>query len=152
MTCHAAPVYKAVLMVQARVVHSKQAGARCSRIVAGPGTTVAFLESSQYKHAAEVIRSFEGWHIAFYLTDFSSVFNTVDGLGLNLLQHKHSDKAPTLHEALKCSQFRMSSITALQDSCYQDVQYKAGDVLYSFGHELRSMCHPRFLSSLTNRS
>lgn len=142
-----------MVTVQARVVNGSQAGATCSSIIAGPGTAVTFLESQQYKHAAEAIKSFEGWHIAFYLADFSTVFNAVSGLGLNLLQHKYSDKAPTLQDALKCSQFRMSNVISLPDGP-QDVDdyYKAGDVLYSFGHELRSLCHPRFMRSLTPRT
>ena len=142
-----------MVTVQARVVNGRQSGAACSSVIAGPGTAVTFLESQQYKHAADAIKSFKGWHIAFYLADFSSVFNAVNDLGLNLLKHRYSDKAPTLQDALKCSQFRMSDIIALQDgpSSVENC-CNAGDVLYSFGHELPSLFHPRFMRSLMPRS
>ena len=135
--------------LQARVVQSHVSGpAQCS-IIAGPGTTVTFVETDRYKCASEAIKSFEGWHIALYLENYSAVYNKVNELGINLLQHRYSDKAPTLQEALKCSQFRMRDIIAVQDSpADEDIHYPAGSVLYSFGHELRSLYHPRFLSSL----
>ncbi len=135
--------------MQARVLYKSQDGAEHSSILSGPGTTLTFIESSKYRDATAAIGAFEGWHIAFYLADFSSVFNAVNSAGLNLLQHKYSDKAPTLQEALKCSQFRMSSIIALTDSLAGGpTQFKTGETLYSFGHELRSMYHPRYLRSL----
>jgi hypothetical protein len=135
--------------MQARVVYKSQDGAKHASILSGPGTTVTFIESIQHTDAATAIGAFEGWHIAFYLAEFSSVFNAVNDAGLNLLQHKYSDKAPTLQEALKCSQFRMSSIIALTDSpSGGPTQFKTGETLYSFGHELRSMYHPRYLRSL----
>lgn len=135
--------------MQARVVYKTQDGASHAGILAGPGTTVTFIESIQHTDAATAIGAFEGWHIAFYLAEFSSVFNAVNDAGLNLLQHKYSDKAPTLQEALKSSQFRMSSIIALTDSpSGGPTQFKTGETLYSFGHELRSMYHPRYLRSL----
>lgn len=136
-------------MYKARVVYQSQNGAEHASILSGPGTTLTFIESSKYRDAATAIGAFEGWHIAFYLADFSSVFNAVNNAGLNLLQHKYSDKAPTLQEALKCSQFRMSSIIAFTDSpAGGPTQFKTGEKLYSFGHELRSMYHPRYLRSL----
>ncbi len=135
--------------MQARVLYGTQDGAEYASILSGPGTTLVFLESNKYKNAAAAIGAFEGWHIAFYLADFRSVFNAVNDAGLNLLQHKYSDKAPTLQDALKCSQFRMSTVIAVNDSSAGALTaYKAGDGLYSFGHELRSMYHPRYLRSL----
>ena len=135
--------------MQARVVYSSQDGSEYASVIAGPGTAVTFQESMEYKDAASAIRSFEGWHIAFYLADFSTVFNAVNNAGLNLLQHKYSDKAHTLQDALMCSQFRMSSILAVADSPADvPTQFKAGDKLYSFGHELRSTYHRRYLRSL----
>lgn len=134
---------------KARVTYNIKGGAEYASVLAGPGTTVTFLESNKYKDAAAAIGSFEGWHIAFYLADFSSVFNAVNNAGLNLLHHKYSDKAPTLQDALKCSQFRMSTIVAVSDSpADAAVRFTKGDSLYSFGHELRSMYHPRYLRSL----
>ena len=118
----------------------------------GPSTTVTFVEDESYKTAGSAIKSFEGWHIAFYLADFSSVYNTVDQAGINLLDHKYNDKAPTLEDALKWSQFRMVDILADDDSHQgSPTNYKKGDVLYSFGHEVRSLYHPRYMRSLYNK-
>ena len=122
----------------------KEGDAVCASVVHGPGSTITYVESQDVQDAEAALGRFEGWHVAFYLANFSTVYNTVKDAGLNLLDHKYNDKSPTLEDALKHSQFRMQDITAVEDSPEgAQTVYKKGDVLYRFGHEVRSLYHPR---------
>lgn len=137
---------------KARVAYSSDNSQDSASVLFGPSSTVTFVEDDEYKSAEAAIGDFEGWHIAFYMADFSSVYDTVNDAGINLLDHKYNDKAPTLEDALKWSQFRMVDIIAVDDSAEGcRAQYKSGDVLYSFGHECRSLYHPRYMRSLYNK-
>ena len=138
--------------MQARVDYSSRDSRASASVLFGPSTTVTFVEDDAYQSAKAAIGGFEGWHIAFYMAQFSSVYDAVDNAGINLLDHKYNDKAPTLEDALKWSQFRMVDIIALEDSPEgSQANYKKGDVLYNFGHEVRSLYHPRYMRSLYNK-
>lgn len=127
------------------MTHGKEGDAVCVSVVHGPCTTITYIESQDVPTPQAAIDDFEGWHVAFYLANFSMVYDTVKDAGLNLLDHKYNDKSPTLEDALRWSQFRMQDITALEDSAEDSpTQYKKGDVLYRFGHEVRSLYHPRY--------
>ncbi|KAL0055296.1 hypothetical protein WJX82_010318 [Trebouxia sp. C0006] len=136
----------------ARVAYGAQDSMDSASVLFGPSSSLTFVEDDEYKTAEAAIGDFEGWHIAFYMANFSSVYDKVCDAGINLLDHKYNDKAPTLEDALKWSQFRMVDILAVDDSpegC--PTSYKSGDVLYSFGHEARSLYHPRYMRSLYNK-
>lgn len=136
----------------ARVAYGAHGSMDSASVLFGPSSSVTFVEDDEYKTAEAAIGDFEGWHIAFYMANFSSVYDKVCDAGINLLDHKYNDKAPTLEDALKWSQFRMIDILAVDDSpegC--PTKYKSGDVLYSFGHEARSLYHPRYMRSLYNK-
>ena len=138
--------------MQARVAYGSSNNKDSASVLFGPSSTVTFVEDEEYKTAEAAIGDFEGWHIAFYLADFSSTYNAVDDAGINLLDHKYNDKAPTLEDALKWSQFRMTDIIAVHDSPNGSLtKFQKGDVLYSFGHEVRSLYHPRYMRSLYNK-
>ena len=138
--------------LQARVAYGSSNKNDSASVLFGPSTTVTFVEDAEYKSAEAAIDDFEGWHIAFYMADFSSVYDIVKEAGINLLDHKYNDKAPSLEDALKWSQFRMSKILAVADSPEDSpTGFHAGDVLYSFGHEARSLYHPRYMRSLYNK-
>lgn len=126
----------------------KEGDAVCASVVHGRSSTITYLESEDVRDPHAAIDKFEGWHVAFYLANFSTVYDTVKDAGLNLLDHKYNDKSPTLEDALRWSQFRMQDITAVDDSPEDSpTQFKKGDVLYRFGHEVRSLYHPRYLPS-----
>ena len=130
-------------------MYSQDQGAESASVNAGAGTTFSFIESQDHPDVAAACSSFEQWHLAIYVADFSDVFNNVKNAGLNSTDHKYSDKSSTLQDALKLSQFRMYSIAAVSDSpADSPSKFKKGDKLYSLGHEVRSMWHPRYLGSL----
>lgn len=54
-------------------------------------------------------RLWSGWHVAFYVASFSPAFQSVLGLGLNLLDHPYLDKSPDLPAALANHQFRFKA-------------------------------------------
>lgn len=140
------------MAMQARVVYESQDSPKSASVLFGPSSMVTFVEDGDFKTAEAAIEGFEGWHIAFYMANFSRVYDKVNDAGINLLDHKYNDKAPTLEDALKWSQFRMVDILAIDNSpegC--PTRYKSGDVLYSFGHEVRSLYHPRYMRSLYNK-
>lgn len=140
------------MAMQARVVYESQDSPKSASVLFGPSSMVTFVEDADFKTAEAAIEGFEGWHIAFYMANFSGVYDKVNDAGINLLDHKYNDKAPTLEDALKWSQFRMVDILAVDDSpegC--PTRYKSGDVLYNFGHEIRSLYHPRYMRSLYNK-
>lgn len=140
------------MVLQARVAYGAQDSMDSASVLFGPSSSLTFVEDDEYKTAEAAIGDFEGWHIAFYMANFSSVYDKFCDAGINLLDHKYNDKAPTLEDALKWSQFRMVDILAVDDSpegC--PTSYKSGDVLYSFGHEARSLYHPRYMRSLYNK-
>ena len=143
---------KACTIMQARVAYGSSNNKDSASVLFGPSSTVTFVEDEEYKSAKAAIGDFEGWHIAFYLADFSSTYDDVNDAGINLLDHKYNDKAPTLEDALKWSQFRMTDILAVHDSHDgSPTKFQKGDVLYSFGHEVRSLYHPRYMRSLYNK-
>ena len=146
------PLLRALSFIQARVAYGYSNNKDSASVLFGPSSTVTFVEGEEYKSAEAAIGNFEGWHIAFYLADFSSTYDDVNNAGINLLDHKYNDKAPTLEDALKWSQFRMTDILAVHDSPDgSSTKFQSGDVLYSFGHEVRSLYHPRYMRSLYNK-
>jgi hypothetical protein len=104
------------MVLQARVAYGAQDAMDSASVLFGPSSSVTFVEDEEYKTAEAAIGDFEGWHIAFYMANFSSVYDRVCDAGINLLDHKYNDKAPTLEDALKWSQFRMVDILAVDDS------------------------------------
>ena len=81
-----------ILLLQARVVYSEQQGLHSASIIGGHGR-VTFEESKKHPDIKPAISSFEGWHLAFYLADFSGTFNKVEDAGLISVDHKYSDKS-----------------------------------------------------------
>ena len=141
-----------IYCVQARVAYGSSNSKNSASVLCGPSSTVTFVEDEGYRSTEAAIGDFEGWHIAFYLADFSSVYDVVNEAGINLLNHKYNDKAPTLEDALKWSQFRMTDIIAVHNSPDESpTKFQEGDLLYSFGHEVRSLYHPRYMRSLYNK-
>jgi hypothetical protein len=93
-----------------------------------------------------VDKLWSGWHVAFYISRFSSSFSKVSQLGINQLDHPYRDKSPGLAEALANRQFRFKDVVRL------DSFGKRGATLFKLGHEVRSMHHPGFLRPLYNRT
>lgn len=47
--------------------------------------------------------------------------------------------------------FHVQDIVALEDLEGDGWRVKKGDVIYRFGNEVRSLCHPKFMRALYNR-
>lgn len=121
-------------------------GAGCC-VFLGPGSCLRFTEDDTLgEHTAQAVeRLWSGWHVAFYVASFSPAFQSVLGLGLNLLDHPYRDKSPDLPAALANRQFRFKDIVHL------DAFGKRGELLYCLGHEVRSLHHPAYLRPLRSR-
>jgi hypothetical protein len=123
----------------------------------GPGTTLVFDETTEFDlgglDSEQAVHSYSGWHIAFYIADFSGSYHAIDKAGVNLLDHPYGDKAPSIEKALQYSQFRWQDITAQKNYCNEnaEVSIKEGQLLHRLGHEIRSLYHPRFMRALYNK-
>lgn len=79
-----------------------------------------------------------------YVQDFEGTYSRVVQAGINQVDHPYKDKADTLEGAKQWNQFRFSDIIALEDSPPNAAaQYHKGQLLYRFGHEIRSLNHRR---------
>ncbi|KAI3428537.1 hypothetical protein D9Q98_007360 [Chlorella vulgaris] len=106
-------------------------GGDAARVVLGPGTSLCFEEDAalgELKTEA-VDKLWSGWHVAFYISRFSSSFSKVSQLGINQLDHPYRDKSPGLAEALANRQFRFKDVVRL------DSFGKRGATLFKLGHE-----------------
>ena len=57
---------------------------------------------------------------------------------------RYKDKADTLEHAKEWNQLRFSDIIAVSDTASDaEVPFKKGQLLYRFGHEIRSLDHRR---------
>lgn len=70
--------------------------------------------------------------------------------GLNQTKHKYLDKSPDLKSALHFNQFRVTDLVAVSGDSDGTGQLQNGELLHRFGHEVRSMYHPRFMRPLYN--
>lgn len=112
----------------------------------GHGTTFTFQEDSALGplKTQKAIQAYEGWHCALYVYDFEGTYNRIVQAGINQTDHPYKDKADTLEQAKQWNQFRFSDIVALADSASDaQVSFKQGQLLYRFGHEIRSLDHRR---------
>lgn len=121
----------------------------------GYGTTFHFQEDPQLgllpSHAA--IDAYEGWHCAIYVNNFEDTYNKVVQANLNYTDHPYKDKAYDLDAAKQWNQFRFQDIVAVENSPEKaETQYRKGQLLYRFGHEVRSLQHRRCPKLLLQQS
>ncbi|KAL4858889.1 hypothetical protein ACK3TF_001264 [Chlorella vulgaris] len=119
-------------------------GGDAARVVLGPGTSLCFEEDAALGELTTeaVDKLWSGWHVAFYISRFSSSFSKVSQLGINQLDHPYRDKSPGLAEALANRQFRFRDVVRL------DSFGKRAATLFKLGHELETQ--PENGWSLTN--
>jgi len=91
----------------------------------GPWQHLIFREKPNHKV------QYNGFHICFYIQQFSSCYRKLSSAGLLALNHRFNDKCDTLEESLKNSQFRTLDIP-LATGTFQLMQ------------EVRSCYHPSF--------
>ncbi|MCJ1296932.1 hypothetical protein MMC34_008501 [Xylographa carneopallida] len=96
---------------------------------------------------------FDGWHAAIYVSDFSGAFRAMEAADLIFTEHGFFDaNIDGLRDAQKFHQFKFQDIIALKDLDGDGWSVKKGDVIYQFGNEVRSLCHPKFMRALYNRN
>ncbi|CAK0787190.1 hypothetical protein CVIRNUC_010406 [Coccomyxa viridis] len=126
-----------------------------SVVYVGPGTKFRFTENQALgpvtnKKFTEI---FDGWHAAIYVSDFSGAFRAMEAADLIFTEHGFFDaNIDGLRDAQKFHQFRFQDIIALKDLDGDGWSVKKGDVIYQFGNEVRSLCHPKFMRALYNRN
>ena len=117
-----------------------------SEVHLGHGTTFHFQEEPALGPLSSLtaIKAYEGWHCAVYVRDFEETYNRVVQAKINYTEHPYKDKAYDLDSAKQWNQFRFQDIIAVDDSpAHADNPYKKGQLLYRFGHEVRSLRHRR---------
>ena len=133
--------------LQAETTEHKTADGKMYVLVElGHGTTFTFQEDNKLGplQTQKAIKAYEGWHCALYVADFEATYHRIVEAGINQVDHPYKDKADTLEGAKQWNQFRFCDIVAVQDSPKDsDVSYKKGQLLYRFGHEIRSLDHRR---------
>lgn len=115
-----ASFYSTVLGAQASV--SERDGSPAAFVQTGTEQTMVFRED------ADEGRSYDGHHIAIYITDFSGPHDRLDSRGL-------------VTEESNAHQYRFRDIVDLE----------TGEVLYTLEHEVRSLRHPMYGRELVNR-
>lgn len=117
-----------------------------SEVQLGYGTTFRFQEDLQLGPLSSqaAIKAYEGWHCAIYVQNFEDTYNRVVQAKLNYTDHPYKDKAYDLDAAKQWNQFRFQDIIAVQDSVERGpAKFSKGQLLYRFGHEVRSLQHRR---------
>lgn len=125
--------------------HTDDHGVYC-KVDLGYGTSFMFREDPQLGslETQKAVKGYEGWHCALYVLDFEETYSRVVQAGINQTDHPYKDKADTLEGAKQWNQFRFADIVALEDSLpHADATYRKGQLLYRFGHEIRSLSHRR---------
>eukprot|EP01120_Amphizonella_sp_Union-15-10_P012969 TRINITY_DN591_c0_g1_i1.p1 TRINITY_DN591_c0_g1~~TRINITY_DN591_c0_g1_i1.p1 ORF type:complete len:305 (+),score=49.33 TRINITY_DN591_c0_g1_i1:71-985(+) len=103
------------------------------RIRVGPWQQIIYRETS------ETIAAYTGWHVAIYVTDFSSIYNKFLSENLIFHQTRFPDRYTNLEEALSWRQFRTCDFV------------DDGKVIFQLHHEVRSLYHPSYRRPLVNR-
>lgn len=132
--------------VQAEVTEHTDDHGVYSKVDLGHGTSFTFVEDPQLGslETQKAVEAYEGWHCAMYVQDFEDTYSRVVQAGINQTDHPYKDKADTLEDAKHWNQFRFCNIIAVEDSRPNAVTaYHKGQLLYRFGHELRSLDHRR---------
>lgn len=117
-----------------------------SEVHLGHGTTFQFQEDPALGPLASqtAIRAYEGWHCAVYVRDFEETYDRVVHAKINYTEHPYKDKAYDLDSAKQWNQFRFQDIIAVDNSpANAATTYTKGQLLYRFGHEVRSLQHRR---------
>jgi len=118
-----------------------------------PGTKLIFQERKELGSTfteKDVLRLFSGWHMAFYVADFSGTYSRLRPLLFN--NHPYKDKVYNFKDALNFHQYRFQDIVQLPASgTLEDRKGGSLPVLYRISHECRSTAHPNFLRCLFNR-
>ncbi len=117
-----------------------------ANIELGYGTTFTFQEDAGLGPLStqKAIEAYEGWHCALYIFDYEGTYNRIVQAGINQVDHPYKDKADTLERARQWNQFRFSDIVAVNEAPTDaKVQFKRGQLLYRFGHEIRNLKHRR---------
>jgi len=112
----------------------------------GHGTTFTFQEDAGPGPLStqKAIEAYEGWHCALYIFDYGGTYNRIVQADINQVDHPYKDKADTLEHARQWNQFRFSDIVAVNEAPTDaKVQFRRGQLLYRFGHEIRSLKHRR---------
>lgn len=110
----------------------------------GYGTTFRFQEDPRLGSLSSqaAIKAYEGWHCAMYVSNFEDTYNRI--LQVNYTDHPYKDKAYDVDAAKQWNQFRFQDIVAVEDSPQKgQTTYSKGQLLYRFGHEVRSLQHRR---------
>lgn len=140
------PVPVCCVCVQAEATEHTDDGGVYSQVDVGYGTSLRFCEDPQLGslETQKAVEAYEGWHCAVYVQDFEGTYSRVVQAGINQTDHLYKDKADTLEGAKRWNQFRFCNIIAVEDSPPDAVTaYRKGQLLYRFGHELRSLEHRR---------
>lgn len=113
--------YRKILGTGARV--AKEDGAEVAHCQVGHNQEIV------YRETADAIDSYDGHHVAIYVTDFSG-------------PHKRLNERGLVFEESDQYQYRFKDI----------VDPKSGVVLFTLEHEVRSMTHPLYARPLVNRN
>ncbi len=116
-----AKFYREVMGTAARV--SREDGAEAAHAQVGHDQEIV------YRETADAIPSYDGHHVAIYVTDFSG-------------PHKRLNERGLVSEESDQYQYRFCDI----------VDPKSGTVLFTLEHEVRSMTHPLYARPLVNRN
>jgi len=113
--------YKEIVATPAAVI--EDAGSRCARVAIGPDQYLVFREGD-VQHP-----SFDGHHIAIYISDFSGPYKKLLAKGL---VSREDDQ----------HQYRFEDI----------VDPQSGKLLFKIEHEVRSLHHPLYARPFVNRN
>ncbi|KAF5828035.1 hypothetical protein DUNSADRAFT_18345 [Dunaliella salina] len=118
-----------------------------------PGTKLIFQEREELGSTfseKDVLSLFSGWHMAFYIGNFSGTYTRLRPVLFN--NHPYKDKVHNFKDALKFHQYRFQDIVQLPPSGSVDGEKGVSlPMLYRISHECRSTAHPNFLRCLYNR-
>ncbi|KAK9828838.1 hypothetical protein WJX72_002343 [[Myrmecia] bisecta] len=96
---------------QARVEEAQDGSVK---VYLGPGIRLTIFPDPSLDSSRDSLLSlYDGWHIAIYVAPYSHVFNSINDMNANYLDHTFADKSPTLPTALQNRQFRFQDIFEL---------------------------------------
>lgn len=140
-----AQFYKTMLRAEVSELASND-GDVSVQVELGHGTTFTFTEDPKLGllETQKEFQAYEGWHCALYVYDFEGTYKQIVQAGINQTDHPYKDKADSLEQAKQWNQFRFSDIVAVEDSFHDAKErVRRGQILYKFGHEIRSLQHRR---------
>eukprot|EP01121_Diplochlamys_sp_Union-15-3_P000207 TRINITY_DN10209_c0_g1_i1.p1 TRINITY_DN10209_c0_g1~~TRINITY_DN10209_c0_g1_i1.p1 ORF type:complete len:322 (+),score=42.09 TRINITY_DN10209_c0_g1_i1:51-968(+) len=107
-----------------------------ARVWVGPWQQLIYRETKEPS-------PYDGWHICFYVADFTERYHKFARENLLFHDHPFEDTFRTIQEAYKWRQFRTKD--------FVDVKDPKGSAIYQLHLEVRSVYHPFYRRTLVNR-